>query len=253
MLVFFRVLQGAVAGSLIPLSQSLLMANNPAEKQGSALGFWGMIVIVAPIVGPILGGYIPDVYTWPWIFYINVPIGLISAFTVWYFLRDKESQLKRDPIDWVGIILLAIGVGCLQVMLDKGKDLDWFESNIIISLTIASAIALSYFAIWTYYQPFPVVDFSFFKNNNFVFGTVAITVGYLFYFGSTVVTPLWLQTEQNYTPFWAGVAVAPVGIVPFFLSTTIGNNLQRLDLRIFAALSFFYLLTKLFLSGKFYN
>lgn len=251
MLVFFRVLQGAVAGSLIPLSQSLLMANNPAEKQGSALGFWGMIVIVAPIVGPILGGYITDVYTWPWIFYINVPIGLISAFTVWYFLRDKESQLKRDPIDWVGIILLAIGVGCLQVMLDKGKDLDWFESNIIISLTIASAIALSYFAIWTYYQPFPVVDFSFFKNNNFVFGTVAITVGYLFYFGSTVVTPLWLQTEQNYTPFWAGVAVAPVGIVPFFLSTTIGNNLQRLDLRIFAALSFFIFSLSFFYQANF--
>ena len=238
MLVVFRVLQGAVAGSLIPLSQSLLMANNPPDKQGSALGFWGMIVIVAPILGPVLGGYLTDVYSWPWIFYINVPIGFFSAFATWYLLKEKESKLVRNPIDWVGIILLAIGVGCLQILLDKGKDLDWFESNTIITLTIISAASLSYFGIWTYFQSYPIVDFSFFKNSNFAFGTIAITIGYLFYFGSTVITPLWLQTEQNYTPFWAGVAIAPVGIVPFLLSTTLGNNLHRLDLRIFAALSF---------------
>lgn len=251
MLVIFRVLQGAVAGSLIPLSQSLLMANSPPERQGSALGFWGMIVITAPILGPILGGYITDEYSWPWIFYINVPIGIFSAFVVWYFLKDKESKIVRNPIDWVGIILLSIGVGCLQIMLDKGKDLDWFESNTIIALTIASAVSLSYFGIWTYFQSYPVVDFSFFKNNNFAFGTVAVTVGYLFYFGSTVVTPLWLQTEQNYTPFWAGVAVAPVGLAPFFLSTTVGKNLHRVDLRALAALSFFIFSMSFFYQANF--
>lgn len=251
MLVFFRVLQGAVAGSLIPLSQSLLMANNPPDKQGSALGFWGMIVIVAPIVGPILGGYLTDEYSWPWIFYINIPIGFFSAFVAWYFLKDKESKIMRNPIDWTGIILLAIGVGCLQIMLDKGKDLDWFESNAIIALTIVSAISLTYFGIWTYYQKYPIVDFSFFKNSNFAFGTIAVTVGYLFYFGSTVVTPLWLQTEQNYTPFWAGVAVAPVGIAPFFLSTTVGKNLHRFDLRAVAALSFFIFSISFFYQANF--
>lgn len=251
MLVVFRVLQGAVAGSLIPLSQSLLLANNPPDKQGAALGFWGMIVIVAPIVGPILGGYLTDVYTWPWIFYINVPIGLFSAFAAWYFLAEKESKIVRDPIDWVGIMLLAIGVGCLQVMLDKGKDLDWFESNTIITLTIVSAISLTYFGIWTYFQTYPIVDFSFFKDSNFAFGTIGITVGYLFYFGNTVITPLWLQTEQNYTPFWAGVAVAPVGVVPFLLSTTVGKNLYRLDLRIFAALSFFIFSLSFFYQANF--
>lgn len=251
MLVIFRVLQGAVAGSLIPLSQTLLLASNPPDKQGSALGFWGMIVIVAPIVGPILGGYITDVYTWPWIFYINVPLGLFSALVTWYFLKDKESKLVRDPIDWIGILLLCIGVGCLQVMLDKGKDLDWFESNTILTLTIISIIALVYFCIWTYYQPYPVVDFSFFQNKNFLFGTLATTVGYLFYFGSTVTTPLWLQTQQNYTPFWAGVAVAPVGIVPFLLSTTVGKHMHRIDLRIIAATSFALFSFSFFIQANF--
>lgn len=239
MLVICRVFQGAVAGSLIPLSQSLLLTHNPPEKQGSALGFWGMIVIVAPILGPILGGYLTDVYSWPWIFYINIPIGLFSAFFTWYILKDKESVLVRNPIDWTGIFLLALAVGCLQIMLDKGKDLDWFESNTIIALSIVSLIAFLYFAVWTYFQKYPVVDFSFFRSINFSFGTAAVTIGYLFYFGSTVVTPLWLQTQQNYTPFWAGVAVAPVGLAPFALSTTIGKNLHRVDLRILTALSFF--------------
>lgn len=251
MLVVFRVMQGAVAGSLIPLSQSLLLANNPPEKQGSALGFWGMIVVVAPILGPILGGYITDVYTWPWIFYINVPIGLFAAFVTWYFLHDKESKIKRDPIDWIGIMLLSIGVGCLQIMLDKGKDLDWFESNTIIVLSITSVIALCYFGIWTSFQKYPVVDFSFFKNRNFAFGTIAVTIGYLFYFGSTVTTPLWLQTEQNYTPFWAGVAVAPVGVAPFFLSTTVGKYMNRFDIRIISALSFFIFSLSFFYQANF--
>lgn len=238
MLVICRVAQGAVAGSLIPLSQSLLMASNPPDKQGAALGFWGMVVIVAPIIGPILGGYITQEYTWPWIFYINVPIGLLSASVVWYYLRDKESQIIRNPIDWVGIALLSLGVGALQIMLDKGKDLDWFESNVIISLTIFSVIALLYFVIWTVYHPYPVVDFKFFKNRNFTIGTIATTVGYLFYFGSTVTTPLWLQTQENYTPFWAGVAVAPVGLAPFLLSMTIGKHMTKIDLRVISALSF---------------
>lgn len=238
MLVIFRVLQGAVAGSLIPLSQSLIMGNNPPEKQGSALGFWGMIVIVAPILGPIIGGYLTDVYSWPWIFYINVPIGLFSAGATWILLKDHESAIKRDPIDWVGLFLLSVGVACIQIMLDKGKDLDWFESDVILWLTIVGLISTAYFIVWNMYQKFPIVDLSFFKNRNFTFGTIAITLGYLVYFGSTVTVPLWLQTEQFYTPFWAGIAVAPVGFVPFLLSTTVGKNLHRFDLRWVGAASF---------------
>lgn len=251
MLVIFRVIQGAVAGSLIPLSQSLLMANNPPEKQGTALGFWGMIVIVAPILGPIIGGYLTDTYSWPWIFYINVPIGLFSAFVTWYFLKDRESQIQRNPIDWWGLILLAIGVGCLQVMLDKGKDLDWFESDLIVTLTIVSSISLAYFFIWTYYQRYPIVDFSFFRNRNFAFGTLATTIGFLIYFGSTVTIPLWLQTEQNYNAFWAGIAVAPIGVVPFLLSTTVGKYMGLFDLRLVASMSFILLAFGFFYQSHF--
>jgi len=248
MLVVFRVLQGAVAGALIPLSQSLIMAHNPSERQGSALGFWGMVVIVAPILGPIIGGYLTEVYSWPWIFYINVPIGIFSAGVTWWILKDRDTKIVRNPIDWYGLGLLSVGVACLQIMLDKGKDLDWFGSNVIISLTVISIIALAYFIVWSYYQKYPIVDFSFFKNRNFAFGTFSITIGYLIFFGSTVTIPLWLQTEQNYTAFWAGIAVAPIGIAPFVLSTTIGNYLNRVDLRMMAATSFL-----LFAGGFFYQ
>lgn len=239
MLVIFRVLQGCVAGSLIPLSQSILMASNPPANQGAALGFWSMIVIVAPVLGPIIGGYLTEVYSWPWIFYINVPIGLFSAGVTWYLLKDQESEIVRNPIDWIGLFLLSVGVACMQIMLDKGKDLDWFDSNIIITLTITSIVSLIYFVLWNAGQKFPIVDFSFFKSRNFAIGTLAITMGYLLYFTSTVTVPLWLQTEQNYTAYWAGVAVAPVGIVSVLLSALIGKYMDRVDLRMISALSFF--------------
>ncbi len=248
MLVTLRVLQGAVAGSLIPLSQALIVQHNPPDHQGMALGFWAMVVIVAPILGPIIGGYLTDVYSWPWIFYINVPIGIFSAFITWYYLKDRETDIVRNPIDWVGLFFLAVGVACLQIMLDKGKDLDWFESNIIITLTVVSIISLLYFIIWTFYQKYPIVDFSFFKNRNFTIGTIAITIGYLVYFGSTVTVPLWLQTEQNYTPYWAGIAVAPIGFVPFLASPFVGKYMNRFDLRNLTAVSFF-----LFALGFFYQ
>jgi DHA2 family multidrug resistance protein len=248
MLVIFRVLQGAVAGSLIPLSQSLIMANNSPKNQGAALGFWGMIVIVAPILGPIIGGYLTDQYSWPWIFYINVPIGIFSAVITWIMLKDRETKIVRNPIDWIGLFLLSLSVACLQIMLDKGKDLDWFESNIIIALTIVSAITFTYFCIWNIYQKYPIVDFSFFKSRNFTLGTICITLGYLAYFGSTVTLPLWLQTEQNYTAYWAGIAVAPIGIVPFFLSTSVGKYMRHIDLRWLVTLSF-----SLFSIGFFYQ
>lgn len=251
MLIVCRVLQGAVAGSLIPLSQSLLVANNPVENQGAALGFWAMIVVVAPVMGPIFGGYLTEVYSWPWIFYINVPIGITSASIVWFFLKDQESPIIRNPIDWVGLFLLSAGVASLQIMLDKGKDLDWFESQVIISLTIISAISFIYFAAWSFGQKYPIVDFSFFKNINFAFGTLTITLGFLLYFSSTVTVPLWLQTEQNYTAYWAGVAIAPVGLFSIFFSTTVGKNLKYFDLRAVAAFGFFIFSMSFFYQSSF--
>jgi MFS transporter, DHA2 family, multidrug resistance protein len=251
MLIIFRVLQGAVAGSLIPLSQSLMMTENPPERRGTALGFWGMIVIVAPILGPIIGGYLTYEYSWPWIFYINVPLGFFSALVAWNLLKKRESKIVRNPIDWVGLFFLSVGIACLQIMLDKGKDLDWFRSNVIITLTIVSGISLAYFGIWTSFQKYPIIDFSCFKYRNFTIGTLAVTMGYLLYFTSAVTVPLWLQTEQNYTAYWAGIAIAPVGIVPFCLSTTIGKHMHRFDLRALIALSFLLFAISFFYQSNF--
>jgi DHA2 family multidrug resistance protein len=250
-LIFFRVLQGAVAGSLIPLSQSILMASNPPETRGAALGFWSMVVVVAPVMGPIIGGYLTEEYSWPWIFYINVPIGIFSAGVVWALLKDQESKIIRNPIDWTGLILLSMGVGFMQIMLDRGKDLDWFESNTIIALCIASVVSLVYFGIWTYYQRFPIVDFSFFRLRNFVIGTTTVTIGFLLYFTSTVTLPLWLQTQQGYTAYWAGVAVAPVGIVSILFATTIGKYMKYFDLRLIAAASFAFFAISFFYQANF--
>lgn len=251
MLIFFRVIQGAVAGSLIPLSQSLLVVNSPPDKQGSVLGFWAMVVVVAPVVGPILGGYLTETYSWPWIFYINVPIGIFSATIVWTLLKDRESEIVRNPIDWFGLFLLSLGVACLQIMLDKGKDLDWFDSNVIIILTVTSAVSLTYFVVWNSFTRHPIVDFSFFFNRNFLFGTITITIGYLIFFGSTVIIPLWLQTEEGYTAFWAGIAVAPIGIIPVLFSVAVGSMLKNFDLRAVSSFSFFIFALTFFYQSSF--
>lgn len=237
MLVFFRVLQGAVAGSLIPLSQSLILLSNPHEKQGQALGFWAMTVVIAPILGPIIGGYLTDTFSWPWIFYINIPIGIFVAFVVWHMLKGHESDIVRHPIDWIGLSLLALGLACLQLMLDSGQGLGWFDSHEIVALGVIAFVALSYFALWTFYQKHPIVDFSFLKERNFALGTLGLSISFLLFFGSTVTLPLWLQTEQGYTAFWAGVAVAPIGIIPFLFSARVGAYLKYLNLRYVASLS----------------
>lgn len=251
MLVVCRVLQGAVAGTLIPLSQSLLIANNPPVHQGTALGLWGVVVVVAPVLGPIIGGYLTDVYSWPWIFYINVPVCIFSAGVAWFLLKDRESKIVRNPIDWIGLFFLALAVACTQIMLDKGKDLDWFDSNYIVALTITAIIALAYFIVWNWFEKYPIVDFSSFKNRNFFIGTTITTIGYLLFFGSTVTVPLWLQTEEGYTSFWAGVAVAPIGIAPLFLSTLVGKYMGRFDLRLIVALSFFFFAIGYFAQANF--
>src|ERR1019366_8428539 len=133
-LIAARILQGAVAGPMIPLSQALLLSSYPPSKSGMALAFWGMTTLVAPIMGPLLGGWISDNYSWPWIFYINIPIGMFAAWATWAIYHKRESSIVRLPIDKVGLILLVLWVGCLQLMLDKGKELDWFNSNEIIIL-----------------------------------------------------------------------------------------------------------------------
>ncbi len=238
MLVAFRVLQGAVAGPLIPLSQSLLLANYPKERQGMARAFWSMTVVGAPIFGPILGGWISDNISWPWIFYINLPVGLSAGYLSWQLLKNRETAMVRQPIDAVGLGLLVVGVGSLQILLDKGNELDWFGSSLIVMLAVVAAIALSCFIVWELTAPHPVVDLSLFAKRNFTVGTIAVSLGYMAFFANVVILPLWLQTQMGYTATWAGLATAPIGLLPLVLSPLVGRNLQKIDLRLLVSLSF---------------
>ncbi|MES2072931.1 MAG: DHA2 family efflux MFS transporter permease subunit [Pseudomonadota bacterium] len=230
-LIAARVLQGAVAGPMIPLSQSLLLGSYPPAKSSMALALWGMTTLVAPIMGPLLGGWISDNYTWPWIFYINIPVGLFSAWATWSLYRKRESTIRRVPIDKVGLGLLVLWVGALQLMLDKGKELDWFNSGEIIALTVVAAVGLIYFVIWELGEEHPVVDLSLFRGRNFSAGVIAISIGYGLFFGSLVIMPLWLQTQLGYTATEAGKVMAPVGVFAILLSPVIGKLLPRLDAR----------------------
>ena len=238
MLIICRVIQGAVAGPIIPLSQSLLLNNYPPKKRGMALAFWSMTVVVAPIFGPILGGWISDNIHWGWIFFINVPIGLAVVLISWKLLEGRESRISHQPVNTVGLILLALGVGALQLMLDQGRELDWFNSTEIVVLTIIAAVGLIALIIWELTDDNPVVDVSLFKSRNFTVGCVSTSLAFLVYSGTVVLIPLLLQQVYNYTATWAGLAAAPVGLLPILLAPIIGKFGNKIDMRILITVSF---------------
>ncbi|OMW21604.1 multidrug resistance protein B [Burkholderia pseudomallei] len=233
-----RVLQGAVAGPMIPLSQALLLSSYPRAKAPMALALWSMTTLIAPVAGPILGGWISDNYSWPWIFYVNIPVGIAAAAVTWMIYRSGESAVRRAPIDGVGLALLVIWVGSLQIMLDKGKDLDWFASTTIVVLALTALIAFAFFVVWELTAEHPVVDLSLFRMRNFSGGTIALSVGYGLYFGNLVLLPLWLQTQIGYTATDAGLVMAPVGFFAILLSPLTGKFLSRTDPRYIATAAF---------------
>ncbi|MDU5191726.1 MAG: DHA2 family efflux MFS transporter permease subunit, partial [Mixta calida] len=202
-LILFRVIQGLVAGPLIPLSQSLLLSNYPPAKRSIALSLWAMTVVVAPICGPILGGWISDNYHWGWIFFINVPIGIVVTILTLQTLRNRETKTEIRPIDTVGLVLLVVGIGALQIMLDRGRELDWFSSTEIIVLTVVAVVALSVLFVWEMTDDHPVVDLTLFKSRNFTIGCLSISLAYMLYFGSIVLLPQLLQEVYGYTATWA--------------------------------------------------
>ena len=238
MLILFRVIQGLVAGPLIPLSQSLLLSNYPPAKRSIALSLWAMTVVVAPICGPILGGWISDNYHWGWIFFINVPIGIVVTILTLQTLRNRETKTEIRPIDTVGLVLLVVGIGALQIMLDRGRELDWFSSGEIIVLTVIAVVALAGLFVWEMTDDHPVVDLTLFKSRNFTIGCLSISLAYMLYFGSIVLLPQLLQEVYGYTATWAGLASAPVGIFPVILSPIIGRFAHRIDMRKLVTFSF---------------
>ena len=248
LLIAMRVAQGLFAGPMIPLSQSLLLANYPDDRKNLALSLLMMVTVAAPVLGPILGGWITDNWRWEWVFYINVPVGIVATLLTAWLLRGRETPTARVRVDRVGIGLLAIGVGSLQVMLDRGKDLDWFGSPAIVALAVGACVALAFFVAWELTDEQPAVDLRLFAGRNFTAGTVALCLAYAVYFGNIVLLPLWLQTQMAYTATWAGLATAPVGALPIVLAPFVGRHMHRADLRwlataslvAFAATSFWY-------------
>ncbi|MCL1939907.1 MAG: DHA2 family efflux MFS transporter permease subunit [Desulfovibrionaceae bacterium] len=239
LLVLFRVLQGAVSGPMLPLAQTLLLNNYPPAKRNMAIALWSMTVSVAPIFGPVLGGFISDNYHWGWIFFINVPVGALVVVLVWRLLRDRESARRRQPLNVVGLSLLVLGVGALQMMLDRGKELDWFNSTQIITLAVIALVGLTFLVAWELTDANPIIDLRLFASRNFSIGVICISLGMMLFIGTVVLLPLLLQTQYGYTATLAGLAAAPIGILPVLLAPLIGKHALRLiDLRILISAGF---------------
>ena len=238
MLIAFRVLQGLVAGPMIPLSQTLLLSSYPRAKSGTAMAMWAMTVLVAPVAGPLLGGWITDNISWPWIFYINIPVGLIAAGITWSIYAKRDPGPSKPPLDYVGLALLVVWVGSMQIMIDKGKELDWFHSGQIVILASVAAVGLAFFLAWELTEKHPIVDLRLFARRNFLMGTMALSVAYGLFFGNVVLLPLWLQQYMGYTATWAGLATAPVGILAIILSPWVGKNVGKIDPRKLATVAF---------------
>ncbi|AMM23330.1 DHA2 family efflux MFS transporter permease subunit [Variovorax sp. PAMC 28711] len=250
-LILFRALQGFVAGPMIPLSQTLLLSSYPRAKAGLAMAMWSMTTLVAPVMGPLLGGWITDNISWPWIFYINIPVGIAAATITWVLYRKRDSATYKVPIDAVGLALLVLWVGSMQLMLDKGKELDWFHSATIITLAVVALVGFAFFLIWELTDKHPVVDLSLFKRRNFWSGAFATAVAYGLFFGNVVILPLWLQQWMGYTATQAGMIMAPVGMLAIIFSPIVGLTVGKVDPRRYATFSFLVFALVLWMRSNF--
>ena len=237
-LVVFRLLQGAVSGPMIPGSQALLIATFPPEKRPVALGIWSMTALVGPILGPIMGGYISDNFHWGWIFLINVPVGLIAVTIMLAKLRGYNTPAVKLPVDIGGLVLLIIWVASLQVMLDLGKNADWFNSTLICVLAAVAAVGFVAWVIWELTEENPIVDLTLFAGRNFAIGAGCFCLGYAFFFAANLLMPQWLQQEQGYTATWAGLVAAPAGAVAVVVTPVMARFGSRLDMRLTGSLAF---------------
>jgi len=242
MLVFFRILQGLGGGGLAPSEQAILADTFPPEKRGQAFSVYGMAVVVAPVIGPTLGGYITDNFSWRWLFLINVPVAILSLFLSARMLEDPpflaEARKKMLRVDYIGLALLAIGIGALQVTLDKGEREDWFASNFIVTFAIIAVITLIAAIIWEYYHDSPVLDVRLFRNRNFAVACAMMFMLGVALFGATVLIPQMLQTLMGYTAQQAGMALSPGGLVIIALMPLVGRLINKIDPRWMIAFGF---------------
>jgi MFS transporter, DHA2 family, multidrug resistance protein len=242
-LVICRILQGAGGGGLQPSEQSILADTFPAAKRGMAFAVYGMAVVVAPAIGPTLGGWITDNYSWRWIFYINVPIGFISLYLTHKLVEDPpyliaERAKGRPRIDYPGLGMLVIGIGCLQMVLDKGQEKDWFSTTWIAALFVIAIYTLIAWVVWEYYHPSPIVEIRLFRNRNFSTAMFFTFVLGIVLFGTTVVIPQFLQLLLGYPAQLAGEAMAGGGFMMLLMMPIAGQLVSRVDPRGMMAFGF---------------
>lgn len=231
-LVISRILQGLSGGPLMPLSQTLLMSIFPKNKQATALGIWGTTTLIAPILGPIIGGYICDNWSWPYIFYLNIPICIFCSIIIKSILKNFETPIQKQKIDFVGLILLIIWISALQIMLDEGKNHDWFSSSYITLLLVISIIGFFSFIIWEITEKNPIVDLRVFKYRGYSISILAMSLTFGAFFGSIVLTPLWLQNTIGYTASWSALVSAMLGLLAVFMAPIAAKLSEKIDSRL---------------------
>ncbi len=259
-LILMRILQGAFGGGLQPLSQAILLESFKPEDRGKAMGFWGLGIVVAPMLGPVLGGWLTDQYTWRWVFYINVPIGVLALVMTTLFIFDPPYiRRTSESIDYWGIGMLAVGIGTLQVLLDKGQENDWFGSHLIVAMAVISTLAIIGFIIYELVVAHPVVDLRVFKNTTYATGAFLMAILGVGLYGSTVLVPLVLQLLFGYTALQAGIVMMPRGLGSFFAMPFVGAIMTKFDGRKLLAIGMvtcgvvLYMVSNLSLSASGWN
>lgn len=245
MLIIMRILQGLAGGPLIPIGQAVILRLLP-HKKAAAMGIFGLIVMVGPALGPVLGGWITFTWNWRPIFYINVPIGILVAAIIWAILYPLETKKSKPAFDTIGMILLVVGFGSFQIMLDKGYDLDWFKSYAIRALGVCALVGITAYVIWDWYSEKALMKLSLLKQRNFTLGNILISVPMFIVFSNLVVGPLWVQENLGYTPEWAGFTLAPLGVTAIICFPLVGIFLHKIDTRIWVFMSFCLLFLSLY-------
>ncbi|QXQ05363.1 DHA2 family efflux MFS transporter permease subunit [Sphingosinicellaceae bacterium] len=231
MLIVCRIGQGLCGGPLMPLSQTLLLRIFPKEKQGAAMGLWAMTTLVAPILGPILGGTISDSWSWHWIFFINIPVAALCAFAAYRLLGSAETRTDRLGVDKIGLALLVIWVGALQIMLDLGREHDWFGDNLIVALAVVAVIGLAVFVVWEMTEAHPIVDLKVFRHRGFTVSVICLSAAFATFFSGAVLIPMWLQSTMGYTATYAGYVTAFSGVAAVAFAPVVTKLSEKSDPR----------------------